>query len=319
VKPLVSILIPAYNAEKWIAETLASALAQTYPRKEIIVVDDASTDGTPEVVRRSAGVQVNFVRQPHVGASAARNRALREAQGDFIQYLDADDLLSPDKIEHQLRLAAGDAPVTVLTAEWARFRRNDPSKAVFSSDPLWTDLAPVDWLVRAWEGHHMMHPAAWLVPRAISERAGQWNESLSLDDDGEYFSRVAVAASQIKFCPGARTFYRFGHTNSLSQKNDRAAWESKFRSVDLSTRHLLNTENSPRTRHACATRFQRFIFEFGPYAPDLEQQAEVKVREYGGTDVQPFGGPAFKALCRILGWKRAKKLQVIAFRYGYVI
>src|SRR5277367_2921044 len=99
VQPLVSIVIPAYNAEKWIADTLRSAIAQTWPYKEIIVVDDGSTDRTVEVARRFASKQVVVVSKENHGAAAARNDALRLSQGDYIQWLDADDILAPDKIE----------------------------------------------------------------------------------------------------------------------------------------------------------------------------------------------------------------------------
>ena len=102
MKPLVSILIPAYNAEEWIADTIQSAIAQTWPRKEIIVVDDGSRDRTAEVARRFASKEVAVVSTENQGAAAARNHALQLSQGDYIQWLDADDLLAPDKIERQL-------------------------------------------------------------------------------------------------------------------------------------------------------------------------------------------------------------------------
>src|SRR5713101_4578915 len=102
MKPLVSILIPAYNSEEWIAHTLQSAIAQTWPRKEIIVVDDGSPDGTAEVVRRFASKEVKVVSTENQGAAVARNHALHLSQGNYIQWLDADDLLAPDKIERQL-------------------------------------------------------------------------------------------------------------------------------------------------------------------------------------------------------------------------
>ena len=97
-QPLVSILIPCYNSEKWLAETLESALAQTWQNKEIIVVDDGSTDSSLEIAKTFESNKVKVLRQDNRGASAARNLGLTNAQGDFIQYLDADDLLSEDKI-----------------------------------------------------------------------------------------------------------------------------------------------------------------------------------------------------------------------------
>jgi len=102
MQPLVSILIPAYNAEPWMADTIQSALGQTWSNKEIIVVDDGSTDQTLSVARHFASKTVSVVTQENLGASAARNRAIELSQGDYIQWLDADDLLSPDKIAKQM-------------------------------------------------------------------------------------------------------------------------------------------------------------------------------------------------------------------------
>ena len=96
--PLVSILIPAFNAGAWIADTIASAVQQTWPNKEVIVVDDGSRDDTLSVARACASSQVKVVTQANQGAAAARNQAYSICQGDYIQWLDADDLLGPDKI-----------------------------------------------------------------------------------------------------------------------------------------------------------------------------------------------------------------------------
>jgi len=101
MQPLVSILIPAYNSEEWIGETIRSAVEQTWPRKEVIVVDDGSRDGTLAAAKVLASKEVTVVTQENQGVCAARNHALRLCQGDYIQWLDADDLLAPDKIERQ--------------------------------------------------------------------------------------------------------------------------------------------------------------------------------------------------------------------------
>src|SRR5947207_14277041 len=98
MKPLVSILIPGYNAERWIGDSIRSALAQTWPRKEIIIVDDGSRDRTLSVAQQFACGNVLVVSQPNQGASAARNKGYELCQGDYIQWLDADDLLSADKV-----------------------------------------------------------------------------------------------------------------------------------------------------------------------------------------------------------------------------
>src|SRR5438876_7489334 len=105
MEPLVSILIPAYNAERWIAETIQSALAQTWSKKEIIIVDDGSRDQTLAVAQQFTSRNVLVVTQENQGAAAARNRALEPCQGEYIQWLDADDLLAPDKIARQMNKA----------------------------------------------------------------------------------------------------------------------------------------------------------------------------------------------------------------------
>ena len=102
--PLVSIIIPCYNAEKYVGEAIESALAQTYPNKEVIVIDDGSTDGSLQVIK-SFGDRIRWETGPNRGGSAARNRGIELARGELIQFLDADDLLHPQKLERQVPLA----------------------------------------------------------------------------------------------------------------------------------------------------------------------------------------------------------------------
>src|SRR5437899_10903778 len=104
--PLVSILIPAYNAERWIGDTIQSALTQTWPRTEMIIVDDGSRDRTLRVACQFASRNVSVVTQENQGASAARDRAFELGQGAYIQWLDADVLFSPDKVGRQMAAAA---------------------------------------------------------------------------------------------------------------------------------------------------------------------------------------------------------------------
>lgn len=315
MKPLVSILIPCYNSEKYLAETVKSALAQTWQNKEIIIVDDGSTDNSLAVAKSFESPIVKVISQTNRGASASRNRALQESRGDFIQYLDADDLLAPNKIKLQIELLGTDTHF-VASGEWARFYQQ-PTEALFVPQPLWKDLSPVDWLVCAWERHWMMHPAAWLIPRQISDEAGVWNESLSLNDDGEYFCRIVLSSQEVKFCQGAKTYYRSGNENSLSQFKSEKAKRSEFLSLDLATNHLLAKENSLRTRQVCATVWQRFIYEAYPDVPELTRQAAAKVKELGGSNLQPTGGSMFHLLSQFVGWQKAKKLQTICYQYGY--
>lgn len=306
---LVSILIPCYNVEQWIGETLNSVLAQTWTNKEVIVVDDGSTDNSLAIARRFESAKVKIISQENRGASAARNYALKEAQGNFIQYLDADDLISQDKLERQIRLLSLEENADCISSgEWARFYSNY-RLANFTPEPLWKDMSPIDWLVCSWEGGGMMPLHAWLIPRTITSAASYWNEDLSLNDDGEYFCRVVLASKGVKFCSGAKSYYRSGISCSLSSTTSKKGWESAFRSIDLCADYLLSRENSPRTRHACATAFQRFIFTVYPDVPDLVHKAEAKVKSLGGSELKADGGSLFQLIANTLGWKLAKLVQ----------
>ena len=101
-EPLVSILIPAFNAQESIADTLRSAIAQTWERKEIIVIDDGSTDQTLRIARQFESQGVRVYSKRNEGAASSRNLAFLLSKGDYIQWLDADDLLAPDKIAFQM-------------------------------------------------------------------------------------------------------------------------------------------------------------------------------------------------------------------------
>src|SRR5512146_2623719 len=100
--PLVSIIVPAYNAAPYLGHAIESALAQTWHKVEVIVVDDGSTDTTLSAARQYESARVKVLTQPNRGAPAARNLALQHAQGEYILCLDADDCISPEKVEAQL-------------------------------------------------------------------------------------------------------------------------------------------------------------------------------------------------------------------------
>lgn len=318
MQSLVSILIPCYNAAPFLAETLDSALAQTWPRIEIIVVDDGSTDDSLTVARRFASHKVQVFYGPNRGAPAARNEALRHAQGDFFQFLDADDLLATDKIARQMATLQAAPKGCVASGAWARFYQQ-PVEAQFRPEALWADLDPVDWLVLHLGQRLMMHSAAWLVPRDKAERAGTWDEAIwpNPNDDGEYFFRVVLASCGVRFCPEARSFYRSGIDSSLSRVRTEAAWRGLLRTLEVQDQALLAREDSPRIRAALATAFQSFVYEIYPRCPNLAKVALERTRLLGGSDIAPEGGYFFHWLRPRVGWKAARRLQLMAYRFGY--
>jgi glycosyltransferase involved in cell wall biosynthesis len=316
MKPLVSILIPAYNSEKWIAETLESAIAQTWSNKEIIVVDDGSNDTTFEIVKSFTSENIKIIRhQESLGQCVSENRALKESQGDFIQYLDADDIISKNKIEIQLKRLF-EFPDCVASCSWARFYKT-VDDALFIPEVVWKDLDPVTWLVEAWMKNPMMQAGIWLIPRKIIGKAGLWDERLSLINDFDYFTRVLLNSKGVRFCPEGKLYYRSGLKRSLSGTKSIDAYNSAFLSLSLGTESLIKYENSKRTRLASATVMQRFIYDVYPFAPDLLKKAEEAVERYGGSDINPAGGTFFKILSFFLGWRNAQRARRFIYFMGY--
>ncbi len=311
--PLVSILIPCHNAAPWVADTLRSVQAQSWRHWEILLVDDGSTDASLDTVRRFESSSIKVLTQENRGQSTAFNLALAQAQGAFFEYLDADDLLHPDKLRLQIERLAREDPRCVASGEWSRFHQST-AEAAFTPEPLWRDLKPIDWLVEAWTGGTMMHGAAWLVPAAVARAAGPWAEDLTRINDFDYFSRVLLQSSGVAFCPGARSYYRSGIPDSVSDSKSPKAWTSAYDALSRGTALLLSREDSPRSRRAAATTFQTFAHQACPFAPDLVRRAEERVAQLGGCQHTLRAGPLFNLVSRCLGWKTARRLQHLRAR-----
>ena len=300
MKPLVSILIPAYNAEEWVAESIQSAVGQTWPRKEIIIVDDGSTDRTGEVASRFAAEDVKVVSTENRGPSAAINTAYRLAQGDYIQELDADDILAPDKIERQLAaLRETDGPRTLLSCPRGYFYYSI-KRAWFPQTCLWQDLTPVEWLVRSMGQNLPMQNSTWLVSRELAEAAGPWDENLTFDNDGEYYSRVLAASIGTRFVREARMFHRIIGTRQMSSiGNSDKKRESLLRSLKRHVQLLRSLEESERVRKACLAYLQTWygvferkehIDELNALAAELQGHLEIPRLRWKYAWIRPLLG-----------------------------
>jgi glycosyltransferase involved in cell wall biosynthesis/peptidoglycan/xylan/chitin deacetylase (PgdA/CDA1 family) len=318
-KPLVSILIPSYNAQLWIAETLRSALAQTWERKEIIVVDDGSTDQTLAIARKFESKRVRVVTQKNQGASSARNTALSLCQGDYIQWLDADDLLGPEKIARQMAvLDQNVGKKTLLSSEFGKFLHRW-QRAEFVPSELWEDLSPAEWLLRKMGLNLYMQTATWLVSRELSDASGPWDTRMLSDDDGEYFCRVLLNSNGTRFVPDARVYYRGFRSSSLAYvgRSDRKR-EALWLSMQLHIGYLRSLEDTPKIREACLTYLQRNLVNFYPERADIVTQAEKAAADLGGQLQPPHLSWKYSWIKSAFGWKAAKNvsLEMRKFRWS---
>jgi glycosyltransferase involved in cell wall biosynthesis len=310
-RPLVSILIPAYNAQRWIADTLRSAVAQTWPRKEIIVVDDGSTDRTVEIARQFEFDGVRVVPQKHQGAAAARNLAFSLCKGDYIQWLDADDLLSPDKITRQMEVLEqlGDKRVVVSSA-WGRFLYRY-HRADFAPTALWCDLTPTEWLLRKIGQNLFMQTATWLVSRELTEAVGPWDTRLLGDDDGEYFCRILLACSGERFVPESKVYFRalgYGSLSYVGSSDSRC--EALWCSMKLHIAYLRALEDSPRVREACIRYLQMSLNHFYPERTEIMDEIQEFARQLGGELEVPALSWKYAWFKAIFGWTAAKRLSL---------
>ena len=312
MEPLVSILIPAYNSEQWIADTIESALAQTWPKKEIIVVDDGSSDQTLRIAEQFASKAVRVVTQANQGASAARNTAFSICQGNYIQWLDADDLLAPDKVENQVRKIA-DCPSgrTLLSGAWAYFVYRK-RKARFSPTALWCSLPPVEWMLRKMGQNLQMQTDNWLVSRELCTAAGPWDVRLWRDNDGEYFCRVILASDGIQFVQEARSYYRAAGFKSVSYIGvSNKKLDSLFLSMKLHMGYLRSLEESERSRLACLNYIRTWLYQFYPNRPDIVQELKQITAELGGKFEEPRLSWKYDWIVKHFGWSLGRRAELL--------
>src|SRR5258708_7307625 len=314
MQPLVSILIPLFNAERWIAGTLESALSQTWQNKEIIVVNDGSTDRSLEIAQRYESKILKIFTQPNRGCSAAKQTALDNCNGAFIQYLDADDLLSEDKIEAQMKVLE-DAPGMVSVCRTVFFFDGEDHATREAPDEwyLYDADDPIEFLIDLYGGNGragMISSNAYLTPRTVAEKAGGWDSTISPspDEDGEYFCRVVLASTGIRFVPNAFNYYRkYRIGKNLSHLRSPASIRGALRSLDLVTKHLLNATNDVRAKRAMARHYLERAYVAYPDFPDVSEAAFKRVEELGGTDYMPsVGGWKGKTLHKIFGSRMAR-------------
>lgn len=229
---LASIVIPCYNAQKWIAAAIESCLNQTYSPIEIIVIDDGSGDQSLEVVKRY-GDRIRWETGPNQGGNSARNRGFSLSTGDYIQFLDADDILLPEKIEQQVRCLE-ETQADVVYSNW-RYQFHQPDQN--------TDLGEIqvcgpkqDFLEELLSNKRWMPIICTLFTREIVEKSGGWDEDLEAAQDRDFLISTAFAGAKFAYSPGCHSLYRrYGNVTVSSQ--------SKMRWLDNHTTVMQKTEN----------------------------------------------------------------------------
>jgi len=305
----VSIIIPLYNSEAYIAQTIDSCLAQTHRDIEIIVIENGSTDKSYQIVKSIDDKRLSVFQIPTPNAAAARNYGYQKATGTWIIFLDADDVMASNKIELQLKALSKKPEGWIACCAWAKFKINT-KEAVIKPQKVWAIQNPVDWCLQSWMGGGMMIPGCWLIPKPIIDEAGLWDERLSLHDDGEFMCRVLLASKGNVFVENTLVYYR-QQGNSLSrQHKSKMAAESALLVYKSYQKEILKFKDSKLARRALARNFSRFVYEYYPAHAQLIKEAYREINELG---VKPplVGSSSFKFIQRIVGFKLAMGLTSI--------
>ncbi len=271
MQELISTIIPTYNRAHLITETLNSVLAQSYTNWECIIVDDGSTDRTLAIIKTFTKKDARFkiFERPEnfrKGAAVCRNIGLRNAKGSYIQFLDSDDLLESNKFESQLDVLTGKDKLSMATCKWGRLDKENSNPKKYSSLPIYRNYSNPSKLLKAFGNRYTFFPVhCYLTSVSLIKLAGNWNEDLTVNDDGEFFSRVILNSNSIFFTGKTYAIYRSGSGNRLSQLETEEQIEQYIKSwklIDETVINLINEKDHPYTKHAKTMLYHKVKLKF---------------------------------------------------------
>lgn len=259
-EPMVSVIVPVYNGEQWIHQCLESIRAQTFTDYEIIVVDDGSTDNTPQLLAEQ-GTEIRSFRTENRGVSAARNKGIREARGKYVAFLDADDLWEPDRLERQIAaLEAPGAPAWIYSDALA--------VAGDSGEPLYR----IGQRVKMFEGN-ILRPLLLndfipiltvLARKDIFNEVGLFDENMPPSEDWDLFLRIA-SIYPIAFIPECLARYRIHPSNNSRKQAPDVRAERQLQILDRAFASNPHIEPATRRRAVAAVwlRTATFLLQGG--------------------------------------------------------
>jgi glycosyltransferase involved in cell wall biosynthesis len=297
---LVSILIPCYNAERWIAASIQSALDQTYPDKEVVVVDDGSTDGSLDVIR-GFGDRVRFESGPNRGGNAARNRLVELSRGSWISFLDADDYYLPRKTEQQMAVVASDPELDIVYSPLIELielsgQMNPPA---VTDGELYLDY--IRW--------HPFSTIGMLLRKSALRDVGGWKADQPVCQEHELLLRCIVAGRRFKSLPEAVAVYRKVDGASISRRSPLRTLTQKMALTEKLEAYLTESGrlNEEHRQAISQARFEaaRTAYAFdGGYALDLMQRVRRTQKDFRPRGAAaPF---AYRVVFNLLGFKSAE-------------
>jgi glycosyltransferase involved in cell wall biosynthesis len=302
---LISVLIPCFNAERWIAHAIDSALAQTWTDKEVIVADDGSTDQSVDIIRKY-GDRIRFEAAPHAGANPARNRLLTLSKGEWLQYLDADDYLLPEKISAQATFLAAHPDADIVFG---------PVTLEFATDgAARRELLPIPEPHDPW-----ILLARWFLPqtgsplwrKAAIVEAGGWKDDQPACQEHELYLRLLMAGKRFEYCDSNGAVYRQWSEGTL-WKADKPRTRRLRLEIEARAETFLREHGALTPERLWAINQARFETARSTWQVDHDEAARIIEQiKASQPDFVPGGDAAperYQQLYRLLGFRATETL-----------
>ena len=264
--PLISVIIPTYNCGKFLAEGIRSVLDQDYPQKEILVVDDGSTDDTQAILQQF-GDTITVFHQKNAGAAVARNTALQRAKGEYIAFLDADDLWLPGKLTAQVSYLETHPQVGLVYANWLVWVDDgtgmySPAPSLSSpQDSFLIDQAQSGWVYTLLLFDSIIHTITVLVRKTVVQQVGIFDAFLRNGQDYDYWIRTSRITEIHKLSAPFAVYRLHGENNTTKPKTVNYEYKVVKRAVD---RWGLNgPDGSAADPQLLRQRMAKLCFNFG--------------------------------------------------------
>lgn len=309
----VSILIPCYNAERWIGAAIRSALEQAYPHKEVIVVDDGSTDGSLDVIR-AFGSSIRWETGPNRGGNAARNRLLELSSGAWLQYLDADDYLRPDKITRQLADGGFESADVLYSPVIEEFWMDDvclrqQTVAIPAPRDPWALLAR--WL--------LPQTGACLWRKSTVQAVGGWAPDQRCCQEHELYFRLLCHGAVFHYADTPDAVYRIWSQQTVCRRNP---LETHLRRLDVIRRletflRARGELSDPRRAAIAHSRWEaaRVLYELDPAAAiAIAREADRQCPGFRLPVADSFPW-AYRTMHRVVGFAASERVAQLARRW----
>jgi glycosyltransferase involved in cell wall biosynthesis len=306
--PLVSVIIPCYKQAHYLPEAIDSVLTQTYPRVEVIVVNDGSPDDTAAVAGRY-GDRIRYVERPNGGISAARNTGIARGQGDYFKFLDSDDYLHPEQIGRQVEALAGRQDAVSFTA--CRLFRDGQPEQFIDHVPKAANLMPD--LLRDFDWGSIL---CYLFPRRLVLAVGGFAEGVHYAEDWYFACRVGILDPTFLTDPRIGCYYR---QRPGSASSNRDAWLRSQARLTMQLHDDLRNSNRRDWFGRALLEFEQGVYEclVRRQFPDRDLLEGVlrRIKELQAREGFGAYGWRFRLLARILGYARAERLRGMIVRW----